>query len=423
MEAENRKMVNSMHPFKKNFGGTAAVWILGTLGSLSAPGALAGESPAVFSEFVGQGEQHYKIEKWRTNNFYSSDTYAEIQWGPLKLVWKTRLGHTEAGYAGNWCAYARNNRNNAREIKNYNKQFGAGSFEKLLSGCDEGQARFEELSRKVTSLAKSPLEMSIRRVSDDASTWVLEFAVRNPIFSEYLISKKNVLRFRAPLAWVACDGRLLSDAQTTQENWSRPLEEVVASFQKLLPQDFMKCTFRIHPEKLVVSDDITPVGTLLPKFEMHENYLDPLFTFQNDGPFYMTVSSLDADRKSLFVFSRVRESDPALREHAIQASRRFVSLIKSHGRFLLELASAGELSQTERELAVKNALQIKKPEILAQIEAMNQGFGELNMVEKLSVSTSVREAYDYVRIMEVKAAKLLDAESRLNLDLTMQKRF
>lgn len=393
--------------------GAAVGFALATVQGVSGQSGQARASE-LSGEYFSRGEQNVTIATSRNNL-----TRAQVNFGLFSLEWSHGFGHTRYDYDGDWCRYFKENRSNSREIKAYNKQRKPGDFERALVRCDEGQSRFDEFSLKVKSLAETPVEMDIRRVSGDGASWVLEFSIRNPILSEYLVSKRDMLRFRAPLAWVKCDGRVLMLGGSGQENWNRPLEDVIASFHGFLPYDFMKCDFKVDSEKVMVSDDITPIGQTLPKLEI----LNPIFTFQSDGTFYMQQvwHYVEGWQTSLFRFSRTRENDAAMRQKAMLASRQFVSLIQGHGRLLLELASASELSQAERELAVKSALRVKKPEILAQLEALNQGFGELSMVEKLAVSASVREAYGYVRVMEVKAAKLLESESRLNLDLSMQR--
>ncbi len=390
----------------------AGVWSLVALGGTQASAGASGSA-----EYVARGRQNSEMETYSNGR-----TRALVDLGLVRLQWDEYLGNFWPGfvYGGDQCRYLRESRSNGREVREYNKKRGLGAFEKDLAACEEGKRKYDELFGRVKSLAETPLQMTIRPLGDTGTSWVLDFEIQSPILSEYLISGRDTLRIRAPLDWLECDGSPVRLDGASQDHWNRPLDEVIASFQRYLPHDFMKCSFKVNSERVVISDDITPVGSVLPKLEVNVN--TPTLTFQNDQTFYMRGARASGGGwvESLFVFSRTRECDPATRERAFQASRRWVSLIQGHGRLLLELASASELSQAEREIAARNALRVKRPEILAQLEAVREGFGELSLIEKLSVSMSIAEAYDYVRVMEVKAARLLDAESRLNLDLTVR---
>lgn len=293
--------------------------------------------------------------------------------------------------------------------------------QKAESEANQKRAFLEGQSRCVADTYTIERELDITQVSKDGLGWRLEGRARAKLFSYLLLGGGNEIAARANVYLESCDQQPIARTLDT----SAPLSEVVAQLENFTPKEFWSCRFRTDTDSTLVRDVVAPQAVT--QLQIKPWSPGSEMTLLASGQ--ILIQDVNARRSGevayglgggdQIVFTPTqRDRDPQAREAALAAVRRFVSLIKEHGRLIATAATSG-MSKGELENVVAASILQRKPEILRQLALLNANYAQLATIDKLSVSVSVGQAYEVMRQIEIRTGQLVNERTRLGLDELM----
>lgn len=287
------------------------------------------------------------------------------------------------------------------------------SYESIsYAECSTNYAEF--ISTRITtrhptgekiSKLQSPLltGYKLKSASKNGKNYIFEIELKSQILPYILTNRDSSFFIQYEGTLTRCD-----DTNMTGYSGDAKIEDLFASLQGINFKDFYSCTIElqktIQSSAFIDSEDF-PFGVVSNNdftFNDYYNKKLKLNVYKNgkaDFFFYNVVDSYEHTKRRL-ANPGTREINSQARDKAIASAKKFISLIKSHGVEIAKSAMPKNLTDRERQTILLQSLLQKKPMIIEALRGVNDNFENLEIMDKLSVSKAIRDAYTQVQAME-----------------------
>lgn len=275
------------------------------------------------------------------------------------------------------------------------------------------RAKRTAITQYKNSIGGVQRKLRFARASRTGGGWTMETLAVSSIFSQYFFHGRPEIIARATLRLDNCDNDPVAPEIDLAEV---PLPNLIARFEEIDFKNFWQCTLKVDPNSIVIKQ-----AMLKPEIAYGAN----LFMLKNlsvtvipEGDVYLESSKSGADQSDMRVLYKprnVKPLDETRRRMALNGAANFVNLLREHGRLIARYGTSGA-SRGEIQRIATESLAVRKAQMMRELGALNGNYAYLTLIDRLSVSASVEKAYRYFQAIELRVAKLINDNERLNLD-------
>lgn len=251
-------------------------------------------------------------------------------------------------------------------------------------------------------LFKSPalVGYKLKSMAKNGKNYILEVEIKSHLLPHILANRESTYRVKYEGRLAGCD-----NVNFSSSNSSNRLEEAISILQGINLKNFYSCQLDFN-RKAVSSEVIQPqdfkLGHTSQMDQANTNMHLYINVYQN-GQADFNFSNLSyrgySDEKRLAIPSP-KTSNQSAKKSAFQAANSFIKLIKEHGIEIARSAMLKNLTESERQTILVQSLVQKKPQIIEAMQSINEHFGALEIIDRLSISKAVGDAYKQVENME-----------------------